>query len=467
MRIRDKPGREHRLDLSLQPRTKCLNDSIAWRRLIDLLFKVTLIWCLFSFKIFIVGFGEAGLRPDDLLLLLCLAALCYTGRLRRTPLTLPLRLYFGFLVINVLSAAWNSIQGRVNLLYSLTFVLRLVEYLVFYYVGYHLARIGFNFSRVALCYAYTLCALVPLQMLGLVPVPGTFGRERASGNTNGPYELAIVSSFLLCYLAYRERRRFIGAASLGMIVLTASRITLIAGLLSLVRFSLLKSRSKGAVLAAAAMLALLGGGLYAANSSGLVTLGALDRLGNSKSLALDDVIMLYDAAPVAQNATEYYNGSFQDLNGIDVDNFDGDLSGLIRFTRWITLVKANLSHVDSILIGLGPSFGSAAVDGYYVRVYVESGLIGLIAFLSFAGAALWNRRRSNWYFREYVMIMIISAGFIDIFSSYKSMMLFWLWHGMNQYNDRPRPHTASQPQPSALWTFAAGKRPLAPSKSLG
>ena len=414
---------------------RSLNDSLAWQYLIDVLCKVTLVWCLFSFKIFLVAFGEAGLRPDDLLILLCLFGLIYTGRLRATPVSLPLKLYYVFLGINLLSAVWNSIVGRVNLLYSLTFVLRLFEYLVFYYVGYSLARQGFNLSKVALRYAYALCLVVPLQMIGLVPIPGLFSRERAIGNTNGPYELAIVCSFLLCYLGYRESRRMVGSASLIMIILTASRVTLIASMVSLVRFSLLKSRSKIIMLCLLVLLCVLGIGLYGASSSGLLQVDALDRLSNSKSLAVDDVRTIYDSTPVAQNATDYLEGSFSDVDGIDLSSFDGDLSGLIRFTRWIALIKANLAHVDSILLGLGPSFGSAAVDGYYVRAYVESGLAGLVAFMSFLAVVLWSRQGSNWYFREFVLIMIISGIFIDVFASYKSMMLFWLWHGMNQYRD--------------------------------
>jgi hypothetical protein len=409
---------------------------VDWYRLVDPLLRITVVWCIFSFKIFLIRFGEAGLRPDDLLILSSFTALAVFGEVRRTPVSLPLKLYLVYTVIGFISASWNAWQGRVGLVYSLVFVTRLLEYVCFYYIGYALARSRFRLTHVATWYLYLLCVLVPLQIPGWVPVPGDLGHTRASGNTNGPYELAVVCGFLLCYVAYRKRNFWIGAASVVLIVLTASRITLIATVLSLLHFAVTRTRSIGKVITLASALLFVGGGLYVLSSSGLVHIGAFERLQNSNSLDVSDARVVYDAAPVAKNATEYMQGSFQDLNGFDTADFEGDMSGLIRFTRWLTLLKTNFAHIDSIIIGLGPSFGSAAVDGYYMRCYVETGSVGLLAFLAFLAAMIFSRRGSNWYFREYLMIMIVSSIFIDIFLSYKSMMLLWLWHGMNQYRRR-------------------------------
>lgn len=415
------------------PESQNRKQKIAWSLLVDPLLIVTVTWCIFSFKIFLISFGEAGMRPDDLLILASFVALVVAGRVRRTPISLPLKVYFVYIAIEFVSAAWNGFLGRVGFIYSLVFVLRLLEYLAFYFIGYSLARSHFRTLQIARGYAYTLCALVPLQMLGLVPIPGVFGRSRASGNTNGPYELAVVCGFLLCFVAYRKRSVFIGAASLALIVLTASRITLIASVLSLIHFGLTKTRSLGTVIGLTTAVIVIGSGLYLTAASGLVSIGAFDRLQNSSSLGIADAQAVYDAAPVAKNATDYMEGSFQDLNGLDTGSFDGDMSGLIRFTRWLTLLKTNLSHVDAIVIGLGPSFGSSAVDGYYTRCFVETGALGLLAFLAFLAMLLFARRGSNWYFREYVLIMVVSSIFIDVFLSYKSMLLLWLWHGINQY----------------------------------
>jgi hypothetical protein len=308
-----------------------------------------------------------------------------------------------------------------------------LEYVCFYFIGYSLARSRFDLTRVVTWYTYILCPVVPLQMLGLMPVPGGLGFSRASGNTNGPYELAVVAGFLLCYVGYQQRNLLIGALSILLIILSASRITLMALIVSLFCFGVTHTRSVGKVIALTSALLFVGGGMYLLSSSGLVRIGALDRLENSSSLDASDARAVYDAAPVAKNATEYMQGSFQDLNGLYSIPFEGDLSGLIRFTRWLTLLKTNVAHADSIIIGLGPSFGSAAVDGYYTRCYVETGIAGMLTFLAFLAAMFATHRGSNWYFRDYFLIMAISSIFIDVFLSYKSMMLLWLWHGMNQH----------------------------------
>jgi hypothetical protein len=73
------------------------------------------------------------------------------------------------------------------------------------------------------------------------------------------------------------------------------------------------------------------------------------------------------------------------------------------------------------------------VDGYYVRLFIETGIVGLSLFLRFAKALVSVRTDALLYFREYVLILLITACFIDIFTSYKAMILLWLWHGMNQY----------------------------------
>jgi hypothetical protein len=103
---------------------------------------------------------------------------------------------------------------------------------------------------------------------------------------------------------------------------------------------------------------------------------------------------------------------------------------MIRMYRWATLLKTTLAHGDSVLLGLGPSFGSAAVDGYYVRVFIETGILGAAVFLWFL-RRLWQAQPAGAAFREFVLIVMVSALVIDVFASYKTMLLLWVWHGAN------------------------------------
>jgi hypothetical protein len=280
-------------------------------------------------------------------------------------------------------------------------------------------------------------------MEGLIPVPGVFRgiTSRAVGNTNGPYEMAVVAAFLLCYLGYRQRSRINGALSFILVFLSASRITFAVTAFSLVKVALQRLRSRRGLIIGVASLSILIVGLFAAlqvsSSSSEVPHGNFERLSTiaSTGISLDTVSAAYDGAPVYRSSANYLQGEF-DASGPQADESGGDVSGLTRVLRWTTLIKSALNGLDTILIGLGPSFGSLAVDGYFVRVFVETGVIGLALFIWFAKSLLADSAGSSWAFREYVFIMLGTACFIDIFVSYKPMLLLWLWHGVHQYKSK-------------------------------
>jgi uncharacterized membrane protein len=73
-----------------------------------------------------------------------------------------------------------------------------------------------------------------------------------------------------------------------------------------------------------------------------------------------------------------------------------------------------------------------------VRVFIETGIVGLLLFFRFAKVLASDRTGVLLYFHEYVLILLITACFIDAFTSYKPMILLWLWHGMNQYQGTER-----------------------------
>jgi hypothetical protein len=420
----------------------------------DYLLYFILLWCVFSFKVLIGGVGEAGLRVDDLLIVVAFVVLILRRDLFRIPRSKALNFYLVFLLINFCSAAWNAKMGRVQFVYSAIFAARLVEYLVFYYLGYVLMESGVNVWRGLRGYFYVLCAVVPLQMIHVIPVASQFNAARASGNTNGPYELAVVAAFFLCYYGYQERKRWGAGASFAILLLTASRSTLIGAVAGFAWRLLKRSQSRlnllivgsgillATLVAGAVMLPPFWGNdallpsAVAANSSAEGSLSARFQsaltLFNTDDLhaALDT-----DSLPVYQTSEDYISGMFYESLMLARD-FDADRSGTLRVLRWATLIKSAAQHFDSIVAGLGPSFGSAAVDGYFVRVFIETGVVGMLAFLIFLRTMFKGGDDQSGAFRGFVLILIVTACFIDIFASYKTMLLLWLWHGMNEYKAR-------------------------------
>lgn len=408
-------------------------------RTLDRVLGGILIWCIYSFKFVLIGVGETGIRSDDLLIFLAFVLLLIRGDFRRIKRSRALNIYFGFIGVSFFSAIWNSIVGRVDLLISMFFVARLIQYCIFYYLGYLIAERGINLSKTLSYFLATLCFIVPLQMLGVVPVPGAFVgiTTRAVGNTNGPYEMAVVAAFLMCYLGYGWSRPTSGVLSAGLVILSASRITFVATTISLMYSMAFRSGSKRARLiplvsiVALGLIVFIGYRLFYGSSKG-EDVSIVGRLSSAVSGMSGDILAAaYRGAPTYAKSKDYIDGQF--ASAIDeASTVEADQSGLQRLFRWTTLIKSTSSSTDSTVLGLGPSFGSAAVDGYFVRLIIETGLLGLFMFGWFVRALLVDQTRSSWPFRQYVFIMLFTACFIDIFVSYKPMLLLWMWHGMLQ-----------------------------------
>ena len=413
------------------------------------LYAITL-WCIFSFKLILVGLGESGIRTDDILILVAFLILLFRGEFRSSviPRSRPFNLYLVFVLINFLSALWNSIAGRIFVVTSFLYATRLLQYMIFYYLGAVIAKSGRTLKKPLIAYFIFLMILVPLQMLGLAPTFGSFAgaTSRAVGNTNGPYELAAVAGFLLCFLFYSYRGWLQAVGTMLLILLSASRATAVAAVLSLI-----KVFSKRASVPLRS-IALFSTAFLAVALSFLIWSFPIDpsrsdvvlvsRLSSLTSTNIANMIgKVYANAPIYDSATSYQAGAFMDA--VDVAEYSegqsGEVSGAIRAFRWTTLIKSTLAHADSVLIGLGPSFGSAAVDGYFVRVFVETGVIGMVSFLVFAFVLLRDTGRTCWQLREYAIILFLTGSFIDICVSYKPMLFLWLWHGMSQFSGRSGP----------------------------
>ena len=111
----------------------------------DVIIYIITIWCILSFKIILVGIGGGGIRVDDFLILLGFIILLFNGWISKIPLSTPVKWYLLFIIVNWFSSVWNCVSGRVTMFTSTLFVVRMIEYLVFYYVGCSMAMIYRSF----------------------------------------------------------------------------------------------------------------------------------------------------------------------------------------------------------------------------------------------------------------------------------------------------------------------------------
>ncbi|MGK0385875.1 MAG: hypothetical protein ACI849_000480 [Patiriisocius sp.] len=396
----------------------------------------TVIWCVFSFKFILIGYGGSGVRIDDLFILILYILFSIFGIIswKKIPyLVFPFILY---LFISLLSSIYNGAIGRVDTTTALVYSLRSAEYFIFYYVGLYIVRNNINLYPIFKFYLLFLLVIVPLQMLNLLPVASNFSSTRAIGNTNGPYELAVLSAFLSFYFYYHKPQAKLNSfMSAVLLIATASRTTSFAFLIIILSSYRARLAFIAPVIAIVVFLAygLFSGGGDATGGDGLTARFA--------SLLTSELLMeLQDAntrITAVLTSREYIDTYFIDVMA-DIQYLDSDASAYIRFYRWIALVKSSFANVDSILFGMGPSFSFVSVDGFYVRVLVETGIVGLGLYIWFIVRCLKYAAKYSLLFKYYIITMLVTAITIDIFFSYKPMMLFWLYlgwlHGGGKFN---------------------------------
>ena len=106
----------------------------------------------------------------------------------------------------------------------------------------------------------------------------------------------------------------------------------------------------------------------------------------------------------------------------------------IRFEiKWRAFIEQTMR---SPIVGLGPSAATEAADGYYMRSFVESGILGLLAFLALVGTtflSIWRTaRNSEGLARAVAVAMVASTVFvalvsvlIDTWVASRVMELYW------------------------------------------
>jgi hypothetical protein len=103
---------------------------------------------------------------------------------------------------------------------------------------------------------------------------------------------------------------------------------------------------------------------------------------------------------------------------------------LLKWPRFIE------SAMHSPIIGLGPSSAGEAVDGYYLRSFVESGILGLLAFIALLVATFisaWRGARQSIGVAKSLAVVAVSATafvglvgvLIDSWVASRVMDLYW------------------------------------------
>lgn len=276
-----------------------------------------------------------------------------------------------------------------------------------------------------------------LQYLGGISIGfSKFSYERGAGLAAGPYELGALCALLACF--WFDRRRYgLFLTSLAGIVMSQSRISMAAIVISIALLIAIRvrtqerpiylpnarSKSAYAIPTMAVTLGVTGLILFWPQISDSLLAPALDRVGSTSLLAAwsHAGVLAQNIAPV-NSAVEYTQIAYGAIADLLSGNNTGDASNIVRFYRWHILLNS-MSFPRDLLLGLGPSFAGPSVDGAFLRIFVESGIVGALAWLTMF--TKWIRSTPAW-FGAAGLSLLIGSIFIDLPFALRPMVLLWI-----------------------------------------
>lgn len=366
-------------------------------------------------KIDLYAIGSAAIRPEDVISAFAFAIFIVSAR-RRFSMPDYAKAYLAFVAFGMISAVINLGQGGfVGLVYGA----RLAQYMTWFFIMYEaapkLSTRALRWTCLAVCGVFIIWGFG--EYAGIIPRIGKFASAaaRLTINTSGPFE----TSAMLAMLAYAAPAIWLSPFLIFLIFLTQARITLLGILVS---FAAARPGRTMAIGFAGAVVATIA-------AQPLYTAISRSRLGQSETpLAMGGLLSYtWQRVPVVPRPA-YYRERF--LQGSQIfrymPNTRGDLSFKLRAVRWPIIIKSTAARWLQLFVGWGPGAWSNAVDGYYVRVFGETGLIGLGLFAGWIILALRTLRQRSVGKFSLVMLVVV-AVFIDIFASSKIMPLLWVF----------------------------------------
>jgi len=364
-------------------------------------------------KIDLIPLGGSAIRLTDLIFLAAFALyLEFRGFV--LPKIPAVKNYAVFIAFGFFSLVVN---GGLGYPFAVLNVMRLLQYVCWAFIGYDVARSNIvTPKRFALDMRNIMIFLfvwAVLEATHIVPKLGKFSavKERISLNTNGPFEIAVVAAFLL-FVASDALPKWM---AFGVTLLSQSRITIAALVLFFLK-RYMRIIFPFLLLSIPIALVIPWAAIFAGTRISQIP---------DPTVALNGLIWYWDHTHVVPQTY---------ATGINLEGFYGnqgelsDASFAIRAARWVYVLSATFSTAKSTLIGSGPGSWGAAVDGYYIRLIGEGGIIGAAIFLWFSVMLLRDKTLDT-AIKRYNICLLITASFIDIFITDKPMSLLWFYVG--------------------------------------
>jgi hypothetical protein len=380
---------------------------------------------LFLPKINLLSFGgeTAGIRLDDLVLfLVILVLLCgWVTDLRFKVEPVPAT---ACVVIGIFCLSNLVNLDKSNVLYSLRFV----EYLVFFWAGKSLVRFEFSLNSVVKLLVGINCLAILLQFAGVIGGFSAEGYTNATArpfgiSTNHPAEMGALLNLAFAALVFAANKKVFARFWVWCVVIavciliTESRSALAVHcvLTWLYTYQHTKNRT-GFVLKSAFVSGVL--------IAGLVLLPNPVKERSSDLLSpqnVDAARQLYDSVPAEKQFTGFEGSEAEDAPQ------DVDVSAYMRGFKWIYVTKIMFTAPWPVwVLGLGPGALGPALDGGWLRLITESGVVGTLAFLTLL-RKITSLSRSC---AMAVLALAVNMVTVDSQNAYKVMAFLFLLAGV-------------------------------------
>ncbi|MCL2896798.1 hypothetical protein [Brenneria tiliae] len=382
-----------------------------------LYYSVFVLFLMPKINIISVGNYNAGIRVDDFIIATWLFVFLFSYVLNKknTIRVIDLK-YYKFIIFMFIGTCFSLLfynQG------SIIFPFRFLEYFTFFIMGVYLAQKDVYITGMMKVILYLNIIISVLQSVGIIGGFTVSGynsdvSSRVIGLTSGPWELGVLLNFLTCYFLSSKSgnlyKIIIFFVCLIVIFLSGSRMSFVAQMVVAIAYILKTSSALGVMKKVMIMAPLFFASIFYLSNSTVAERSV--NLFNA-----DNFIEL----PTTYRATTLLHGN-PDWSNFDILDGDVDASWSIRSIKWIYAVKLFLSNPVFIATGVGAGTFGNALDGGWLRMLIECGVIGLILFLSFLSANKKLSLMNYLIFYSFLINMIM----IDIYMSYKvmSFMLF-------------------------------------------
>lgn len=353
-------------------------------------------------------------------------------------------LYF---IICIGSTVLGSCLGYVKIIKGLLFVLRKFEYFIFIYFGYIYYKNNKDDKNISIFINFTVIfhlIICLLQYFGLVGsfhggvYLGELHQGRLTSTFNGSYELSayliIMAIYYLYNLLFTKKNKIIDIIFLILIFIciyiSKSRTSLVCFVIIIIMMLIKKYNKNFKKMFNVVIIIII---ISMVGVFGTFKLNLLDKT----RFSMINISGYKDTIECAWNNKNFslylktgtWFGSQKCVNVGTDDSFN------LRFNHWAQLFDG---LKEQPLLGLGASVTTEAADGNYIRILAESGILGLIAWISlivYIIFSLCNDNSLNIITKFTLYSLLLGALFIDVFEASKLMMIFWFMLGITLKNN--------------------------------